>query len=151
MRITLLAWLISPTILMLVAMLATIVGMVMAIVHRRRQERILSTLAREWQMHYSPRDVFNLAPRVVPRLPALGTSDVRISDLIYASEQQGHRYIFCAEYTTGTVRPKSHQRCVISILERRDRSDLTAWLSIKIAPSDLPLIDQYKALKTSND
>jgi hypothetical protein len=120
---------------------------------RRRRRRMLAALAREWSMHYSPRDVFELASRLASQLPAVGAADVRVLDLIYGSEDAGHRYIFSAEYTSGITRSRSRRQCVVSVLEPRGHTESAAWKSLRFAPRDLPLIEQYRSVgnKVMND
>jgi hypothetical protein len=113
----------------------------------RQREQSLEELARQWQMHYSSRDVFNLAPRVASRLPVAGAADVRVCDLIYGNEAAGHRYIFVTQFTVGVVRSKSRRQVVATLLEPRDRNDATIWASLRFAPADLPLVEQYRELK----
>src|SRR4051794_5172587 len=106
----------SPMLLLLLALAITLGAAAGYALVRRRQQRALSELAKSWRMHYSPRDVFNLAPRVARHLPIVGAAGVRVRDLIYGTEPGGHRYIFSAEYTAGVVRSKSRRRSVISVL-----------------------------------
>lgn len=114
---------------------------------RRRQRQVLGDLAREWNMHYSSRDVFSLADRVAGRLPGVGAADVRVFDLIYGTGELGLQYIFCAEYTTGVVRSKSRRRNVVSVLEPKNTGGQVDWATLRIAPIDLPLVGQYRSLR----
>lgn len=140
---------ISPLLLMWVAAALTLgVYGAYGIVRRRRQ-RLIAALARQWQMHYSPNDVFNLAPRIASRLPVPGAADVRVRDLLYGTEPAGHRCIFCAEYTVGVVRSRKRRWSVLSVFEPRGRSDAPGWASLRIAPEDLPLVEQYESLRAS--
>jgi hypothetical protein len=113
----------------------------------RQREKSLEELARQWQMHYSSRDVFNLAPRIASRMPVPGAADVRVRDLIYGNEQAGHRYIFCAHFSVGVIRSKSRREMVMTLLEPKDRNDASIWASLRFAPEDLPLVQQYEAMK----
>jgi hypothetical protein len=131
--------------LIMIAMTAVAAGWNWSVGRRRQQS--LEGLARQWKMHYSPHDVFNLAPRIASRLPMPGAADVRVCDLIYGNEKAGHRYIFSAYFTLGVVRSKSRKHLVATLLEPRDRNDATIWTSLRFAPADLPLLEQYEAMK----
>lgn len=113
---------------------------------RRKRRKMLGSLARQLDMHYSSNDVFQMAARVAPRLPMVGAANVRVFDLIYGSDQQGLHYVFSAEYTAGVVRAKSRRRCVVSVKEPRVSDGQPDWSSIKIAAEELPLEDQYRSL-----
>jgi hypothetical protein len=97
-------------------------------------------------MHYTARDVFGLAPHIAHRLPVVGAADVRVSDLIYGSDQTGLQYIFCAEYTAGVIRSKSRRRCVVSVVEPKSTGQID-WTTLHIAAVELPLVDQYRSLR----
>ena len=142
-----LAPLVSPMLLLLIVLGITGAAWLAHRIARRRVQRSLEELARGWRMHYSPHDVFNLAPRIAPKLPTPGAADVRVHDLIYGSDPDAHRYIFCAEYTVGVVRARGRERRVVCILEPRGHSESVSWSSLQIAPEGLPLIEQYKALQ----
>jgi hypothetical protein len=121
-------------------------GVVWRIIRRRRRQA-LGELAREWNMHYTARDVFGLAPHVATRLPIVGAADVRVSDLIYGSDQAGLQYIFCAQYTAGVIRSKSRRRCVVCVLEPKTGKGQIDWATLRVAPANLPLVAQYRSLR----
>ncbi|HWP39762.1 MAG TPA: hypothetical protein VNL70_02465 [Tepidisphaeraceae bacterium] len=131
--------------MLLIVTLLTLVALAMQAALNRRRRRALSALARQWQMHYSPADVLNLAPRVAAHLPTVGAADVVVRDLIYGTDPACYRYIFSVEYTTGLVRAKSRRRCVVCATEPRVRGE-GAWTSFRIAPADLSLLEQYRSL-----
>jgi hypothetical protein len=138
---------ITPLLMMWIAIgVSALAGLISRILRRRRQ-RHLSSLARDWQMHYSRRDVFHLAARVASHLPVPGAAEVRVCDLIYGTEDGGYRYIFSAQFTAGVVQSKSRKRVVVSVLEPHGRSESTLWTSLQIAPHELPLVEQYRSLK----
>jgi len=114
---------------------------------RRQREFGLIQLAKQWKMHFSPKDVFNLAPRLASRLPIPGAAEVRVRDMIYGNESAGHRYIFCAEFTVGVLQSKSRRHVVATVLEPRERGDASIWATLQFAPVELPLIEQYRSLK----
>jgi hypothetical protein len=136
-----------PFFLLLLVILITIGTASAYAFARRRREVMLIELAKQWKMHYSPHDVFNLAPRISSRLPTPGAADVRVRDLIYGSEPDGHRYIFCADYTIGVLQSKCRRHFVATVLEPRDRTDTSIWSSLQFAPLDLSLLEQYRSLK----
>jgi hypothetical protein len=145
-------WL-SPFLLLVVLVTISLVAYFGSVVWRQRRRGQLRKLAREWQMQYSPGDLFHLAGRVAPSLPVLGAADVRVHDVIYGSEPDGYRCIFSAEYTAGVVRSRSRRRCVVSILEPRSGPEETArtWTSFQIAADELTLIEQYRSLRIGSE
>ncbi len=150
--------------LFFLSIVVTLVAVIVSHLLRRRERKVLYALAREWGMHYSAYDVFNLAPRVAAHLPVIGASDVLVRDLIYGMQPAGgHRYIFCAEYTAGVVRSKNRRRCVACVIENaicsRATSDEAAAaptagagagtkgsLLLQVASADLPFLEQYRSL-----
>ncbi|WP_428939755.1 hypothetical protein [Fontivita pretiosa] len=137
--------LIWPSLLLLIVALLTLVALGAQAVLDHRRRRALSALARQWQMHYSPTDVLNLAPRVAAHLPVVGAADVVVRDLIYGTEPSCYRYIFSVEYTTGVVRAKSRRRCVVCATEPRARGQ-SIWTSFRVARADRSLLEQYRCL-----
>jgi hypothetical protein len=73
---------------------------------RASERRKLRRLALEWKMNYCANDRFNLTDRLAAQLPIPGAADVDVSDIIYGSEGDGHRFLLTAEYTTGVVQAK---------------------------------------------
>jgi hypothetical protein len=138
---------ITPWIFLLLVMAITAAAAIGNVVLRRQREQALEELAKQWNMHFSSQDVFNLAPRIASRLPVPGAADVRVRDLIYGNESAGHRYIFSAHFTTGVLRSKKRQQYVVTLLEPRDRNDASIWSSLRFAPMELPLLEQYTDLK----
>jgi hypothetical protein len=137
----------SPWIYLLLVIAITAAAAAWNWLRGRQREHSLEELAKQWQMHYSPRDVFNLAPRIASRLPVPGAADVRVCDLIYGNEPAGHRYIFVAQFSVGVVKSKSRRQLVATLLEPRDRNDATIWASLRFASADLPLLEQYREMK----
>lgn len=125
----------------------TLAALVASLISRRAQRRTLAKLARDWNMHYSPRDVFNLGDRVAPHLPEPGAAVVRVRDCIYGNEPGGHRYIFRAEYTTGVTRSKRRHWCIATVLEPKRRDDPVTWQSLKVAEPSRTAVEQYQSLK----
>jgi hypothetical protein len=137
--------LIPPMVLLVAASALSIIALAAWRIVEGRRRRELAALARSWQMHYSREDVFRLAARMAPHLPIPGAADVRVRDLIYCSESGQHRYIFCAEFTVGAIRSKARRHCVVCCREPDNQG--IVWSSLKIAPTDLPLVEQYRTLK----
>ena len=137
---------VPPMFVLILALAVTLAAMVAGALLRRGKRAELLALARQWGMHYTPRDTFNLSSRVAPHLPVPGAADVLVCDLIYGTEAAGHRYIFCAEFTVGIIRAKKRRRCVCSVVEPRDHSDAAMWTGLRIAPTELPILEQYRNL-----
>jgi len=112
---------------------------------RQRYVRKLRKLATELQLNYSPSDRFRIAPRVALSLPIPGAAAVIVTDLLYAQEDRGYRYIFRTEYTIGVLRTKTAVRQVGTFCEPRDASAATD-IKVLFAPESLPLVDQYRHL-----
>ena len=136
----------SPTqFLVLVVILTVGVSTATRILDRRRRA-VLRRLAASWQMHYTPFDRFRLAPRVAPRLPVPGAAAVRVKDLIYGLEGDQLRYIFVAEYTTGTIAAEHRRESVVSFAEPRERRD-DGPVELLVAPAGLGVVEQYEHLR----
>ena len=86
---------------------------------RARRARRLRELASRERMHYSPVDRFGLGPRVAKHFPVAGVADVRVSDLLYRSDDGGHRYVFVVDYTRGVLGAKRRLRAVARMTEPR--------------------------------
>ncbi|HEX3356647.1 MAG TPA: hypothetical protein VHS31_06655 [Tepidisphaeraceae bacterium] len=133
---------ISPILFLVVISAGTIALLIVQFLAGRVHQRKLTTLAREWRMHYAADDRFDLAARVAERLAMPGASDVSVVDLIYGMEQGRRRYIFSAHYTTGVVRWKRRAQCVASLSETAGDK----WSSIAFAKAELSLVEQYRSL-----
>ena len=116
------------------------------LIHRRRRQRMMAEQARDWRMHYSARDLFRLAERVAPRLPAVGAADVFVADVIYGIEGEHHRYLFSVEYTVGLVHARHRIVRAASFREPKDRTDSTGPPALELAEQALPLVEQYRTL-----
>ncbi len=114
---------------------------------RRRITRKMRKLAIEWRMHYSATDRFQITARVREDFPVPGASDIVISDLLYRQEAEVYRYFFTVEYTQGVIRTKRRVRRAATFCEPRDRAGPTDWSPLLLAPADLPLVEQYGALR----
>jgi len=126
---------------------ATALALLLEVIGRRRTRRVLRRLAAEWRMTYSRSDSLRLTPKVAGRLPIPGAANLRVSDVIYGIEHDRYRYVFLAEFTTGTVSAKRRQTRVATFSEPRDRQQRTrAAAPVVLAPPTGKLIDQYRHL-----
>lgn len=114
--------------------------------HRRKRQQGLQELARDWRMHYSPRDVFHLASPVAHRLPAPGAADVAVMDVVYGLEDDAYRFIFSVEYTLGVIQAKRRVVRVASFREQKGQTDPAAWSALELAEPNLTLLEQYRFL-----
>jgi hypothetical protein len=137
----------TPTQLLVLVVIITVGVSVATRVVERRRRIVLRRLAAAWEMHYTPTDRFRLAPRVASRLPIPGTAAVRVKDLIYGLEGADQlRYIFVAEYTTGTIAAQHRRESVVSFAEPRERRDESP-VELIVAPPGLSVIEQYEHLR----
>ncbi|MDB5291083.1 MAG: hypothetical protein JWL69_2324 [Phycisphaerales bacterium] len=134
------AGLLSLTILLIGA--AALSERVLAQLHRGRLRR----MAADWRMRYSPNDRFRLTPRITGNFPIPGAAKIKVVDLIYGIESDLYRYVFTAEYTAGIVRGKHRVQRACSFSEPRDRVHASTDPQITLAPSGLPLLEQYRRL-----
>lgn len=111
---------------------------------QRRKRAAYRQLAIQRHMHYSPYDPLRLTPRVAAQIPVPGAAAVRVIDLLYRTDEQFHHYVFTAEYTVGVAGPKHRLRRAAAFSE--SKSAAGAACAIRMAPADLPLIEQYKVL-----
>jgi hypothetical protein len=147
---------ISPMEFLALTIACTVAARLVYITLRRRHRKVLQELAREWRMHYSPRDRFDLAGRVAERFPVPGAAEMRVADLIYGTEHAGenesasgdfYRFIFSAEYTSGVTRAKHRHRRVVTFREPKGRKASVDWSPLVLAPEELETIEQYRALR----
>ena len=140
----------TPYQFLLLALAATAAAVAAQRVDRRRRRRNLTSLARQWNMHYSARDLFKLAEQVAPRLPAVGAGDVFVEDVIYGIEGEFHRYLFSVEYTLGLVHAKRRVVRAASFREPKQHRDPSRWSPLELADQALPLIEQYRTLRAAH-
>jgi len=112
----------------------------------RRRRKALRRLAAEWRMTYSRSDTLRLAPKVARGFPIPGAANLRVTDVIYGIDHERYRYVFRAEFTTGTVRSKRRVARVATFSEPRDRQRAQATPSVTLAPENGKLVDQYRHL-----
>jgi hypothetical protein len=103
-------------------------------------------LAAEHHMHYAPRDLFQITPRVIEGFAVPGASDLRVMDVVYQREPDRYRYLFTIEYTQGVVRTQRRIRRAATFCEPRDQACPVPWSTLELAPAELCLADQYAHL-----
>ena len=136
----------SPTQFLLVMLAIAVAALTGQRAIRWRRGGRLRDLARRENMHYSPRDRFRLSDRVAAHFPICGAADVRVFDLIYGIDEGDYRYVFTVDYTMGLIRTKQRLRRVGTFREPRGPAGEPAPISLRLAPEELPLIQQYERL-----
>lgn len=125
---------------------ATAVAVAAESISARRRSKALRGLAAEWRMTYSRSDSLRLTPMVAGNLPVAGAANLRITDVIYGIDHERYRYVFRAEFTTGTVRTKRRCARVATFTEPRDRQRAAGTASVVLAPDSGTLVEQYRHL-----
>ena len=136
----------TPHQFLLLTLGSTCAAVAANLIHRRRRQRMMARLARDWSMHYSARDLFRLAEHVAPRLPAVGAADVFVADVIYGIEGDFHRYIFSVEYTLGLVHARQRVVRAASFREPKERTDPSHWSPLELVERKMTLVEQYRTL-----
>jgi hypothetical protein len=142
---------IAPVPILLLVVMAGITAIAWAIheLLRTRHRNHLRLLARQWQMHYAPHDHFNIAGRIAEDFPVPGAADLRVLDLIYASDARHYCYIFTAEYTIGVIETQRRQSRVMSFCEAKEAHDPQQATTLSLGQMRLSLLEQYRQLKAS--
>jgi len=138
--------LISPILFLGIMLAMTALAWVAHRLLRLGHRRGLRRLARLWQMHYAEADLFDIAGRIAADLPVIGGADLRVLDIIYASDERYYCYIFTAEYTRGVVERQRRESRVMSLREAKDAPHAEHHRP-QVAPQDLGLLRQYESLK----
>jgi hypothetical protein len=112
---------------------------------RRRWEEQLCALAQQWHMNYSPSDQWRLTAKVARAFPVPGAAHIRLSDVIYGSDEESYHYIFAAAFTTGVVLGKRRLVRAASFSEPRNRQS-TGEAATVLAPAELSLLEQFRKL-----
>src|SRR5262245_31337312 len=113
------------------------------LLRRRSRSKALHKLASQWHMQFSQADLFNLAARIATDFPLPGAADLRVRDLIYATDADRHRYLFTAEYTCGVIEPQRREQRAATFCEPKDCPHLTSASPLLLAPQELPITRQY--------
>jgi hypothetical protein len=135
-----------PTQLLVLMLLITAGALAVQFRARTRRARRLRDLASRERMHYSPVDRFGLAPRVAKYFPSPGVADVRVADLLYRSDDGGHRYVFTVDYTRGVLGVKRRVRGVALMTEPKPVPGREVPPTIKLGDAARPIVGQYEAL-----
>ena len=109
-----------PTQLLVILILLSAGALAFHLRARAKRAAQLRALAGARRMQYSPQDRFGLAPRVGKLFPTPGVADVRVTDLLYHSDEAGHRYVFTVDYTRGILGAKRRLRATALLTEPRD-------------------------------
>jgi hypothetical protein len=133
-----------PITLLCVLICVTIAAVFIDRFLQRRSHRIYRRLAIQYQMHYSPRDPLRLTPRVAGHLPIPGAASVRLTDLLYRTDETSHHYVFTAEYSIGVAGPRHRHRRVVAFSE--SKTTVGEVPILRVAPPELPLLEQYRKL-----
>jgi hypothetical protein len=124
----------------------TAAARVIFVINRNRRRGTLQRLAREWRMHYSAHDRFDISNRLGERFPLPGAAEIKAIDVIYGTEGEHYRFIFIAEYTSGVVRSKHRLRRAVTFREPKGHSGSANWSKLILGDEALDLVDQYQAL-----
>lgn len=125
---------------------ATAVAVAAESIAARRRREALRRLAAEWRMTYSRVDSLRLTPKIAASFPIPGAANLRVTDVIYGIDHERYRYVFRAEFTTGTVRTKKRLARVATFSEPRDRQRIQGAASVALAPDTGKLVEQYRHL-----
>jgi len=133
-----------PPLMFLALVLAlTAATMVASLAVRCRRMSLLRRLCRQWSMNYSPRDPFNLTPKIAASFPVPGAADLNVVDVVYRQEPHWYRYLLTVEYTQGVLRAQRRRRWAVSLSEQRDPLHGNAPTILTPAPQHLSLLQQY--------
>jgi hypothetical protein len=136
----------SPSATFLITLAVTIAALIVHALLRRSLRSKLAALAKEWQMHYSPDDRFQLADRVAEMLPQPGAARVQVADLIYGNEGDGYRYVFSASFTLGVLCGRKRRMHVATFRESSRRGSGETASPLVLASEGLSVVEQYREL-----
>jgi hypothetical protein len=135
-----------PSLFLALTLLLTAIAVTVDFLIRRRLRCRLQSLAAELKMAYSHSDRFALADRVAEHFPIPGAAALRVIDLLYSSDADSYRYVFCAEYTSGVIRSKRRMLRAVLLREPKGRTDPAIWANMRLAPENLSILEQYRHL-----
>jgi hypothetical protein len=115
-------------------------------IRHRSRANTFRKLAGEWKMRYSKRDLFHLAQRIARQFPAPGVSDLRVLDLIYASEGNRHRYLFTIEYTTSQADQFRREQRAGTFADSAESVAKDTPIHLQLGPAGVPINAQYEHL-----
>jgi hypothetical protein len=131
----------APSILLIVLMEITIAAVAGQVLVRRRRSGAVRSIAKEWDMYYSPLDQFGLAEQGVKHLPVAGAAKVRAVDLIYRRADEDFFCVFSVAFTRGVLGAKHRQHMVAGVRQIRKEY---SWM---VAPSERKLVEQYEFVR----
>jgi hypothetical protein len=144
---------IDPAIFLISLLVITAFVWTLHRVMRHGHKKKLRELAAKWQMRYTPSDVFDLSARVASEFPIPGVADLKIRDMIYASQGDRHRYVFTAEYTLGVIERHRREARAATFCDPKDGAAAGAHCGghvgsspIILGPGEKSLIEQYEQL-----
>jgi hypothetical protein len=135
----------SPIGFLIGAIALTAIAVIASSIARAVERKTLRQLAASWKMHYSPSDRFRLSDRMVQRFPLPGAANIRVTDVIYASEGDSYRYLVTAEYTAGVIHAKKRRRMVCMMREAKG-SHGRPFDALTVAKAHGTLAGQYREL-----
>lgn len=136
----------ATQLLALMLLLMTAAAAAQAQMRLRRVSR-LRALAQREGFHFSAVDQFDLAAKVARHFPVEGAADLRVSDLLYRSGDDGHKYIFTADYTRGVVGSKRRVRAVVMMIEVRPAAGRSGEPVLQLTDSEnASELERYAAM-----
>jgi hypothetical protein len=136
----------TPLGLLGILVAATVIALMVQRLLRRRLEVRLGQLATTWGMNYSPRDHLRLTAKISRSFPIPGAARINIGDVIYGLDADRYRYIFTAHYTIGAMQTKRRIARAGCFTEPKERDGVIELSPAILAPSELPLLEQYQRL-----
>jgi len=124
------------------------ISLIATVAQRSRRHKIrheLRALASEWGMTYASHDRLRLTQKIHNRLPVVGAASLTVCDVIYGAKAGEHRCVFTMRFTTGVIRVNKRVQRVGSLVESLN-ARAASHIAFDLAPEELPLIDQYRAL-----
>ena len=134
---------VSPTLILIFALVLSAVPAGLALVYRTRERRRLRALAAEVGCDYRPDSDETLARRLGPKLPAVGAAAVRVTDVFARpADAAGRRLVLRVDYSLGSVRHRRNNTRVVAC----EVSDAGEVRGVRLAPLGLPRLDQFRQL-----
>jgi hypothetical protein len=124
------------------------ISLIATVVQRSRRHKIrheIRSLATEWGMTYASQDRLRLARKIYNRLPVVGAASLTVCDVIYGAKAGERRCVFTVQFTTGVIRVNKRVQRVGLLVESLN-ARAASNIAFDLAPEELPLIEQYRAL-----
>lgn len=135
----------TPPSFVLAAVALTLLAYLLHRAMRHRLKAGLRQLARQHRLSYVQDDLFGLGDRIAGRFPVPGGADIRILDVLYATQGARHRYLFTAEYTRGVINRHVREAMVLSFCEASEGGD-PCPSALLAGDETMRVIDQYEAM-----